>query len=136
MQQYLGLIERVRATLNGSGVDLELSASIAWWYNEQATNGNLPSGDASLIAQRVEVLVPMVYDGIGDTVQSLISRSEDEIAKAPTLIGIGASEFPTYVDLLGAVESLNSHFADTVNYEGVSIYEYQSLRQLPGGPST
>ena len=134
MRQYLRLLERVRSSLDNSGLALELSASIAWWYNDQARNGNLPSGDAASIGQRIEVLVPMVYDGIGETVQSLISRSEDEIEKAPTLIGIGASEFRSYTDLASAIDSLNEHFAGMANYQGVSIYDYQALRQLPGAP--
>jgi len=134
MQQYLSLLERVRSSLDNRGVPLELSASIAWWYNDQARNGNLPSGDAATIARQVEVLVPMVYDGIGETVQSLISRSEDEIDKARTIIGIGASEFQSYAHLSGAIDSLNEHFAGMPNYEGVSIYDYQTLRQLPGAP--
>ena len=66
MRQYLRLLERVRSSLDNSGLALELSASIAWWYNDPARNGNLPSGDAASIGQRIEVLVPMVYDGIGE----------------------------------------------------------------------
>ena len=133
MQQFVALAEQIRSDIDSwelsSGVSLEFSAAVAWWYNERAAGGNLPSGDAALLAQSLDVLVPMVYGGIGGSAQDIINRSSDEIPEAATLVGIGATEFSTYSEILGAVNALRDEFGGRVNYLGTSVFKYETLKQ-------
>ena len=129
MAQYVQLLSKIRHALDKSDVDLEFSASIAWWYNERADSGDLPSGDAVLLATYLDCLAPMVYDGIGGTAEEIIKSASDETAEAKTLIGMGVHEFDTYIDLMNVIKQVNHHFAEYENYQGVSIFKYETLKE-------
>jgi len=115
---------------NTDNVSLIFSACIPWWSNEQADRGNLPSGDTWEIGKYVDIVIPLVYDGIGHTVDDIVLRVSDEIIERPTVVGINAKEFASYEELLSTIQNLDSFYANNSNYLGCSIFEYRSLLEL------
>lgn len=129
---YNSLISDVSNQINtfeiAEGQALDFSASIAWWYNENADSGVLPNGDASLLAQNLDVLVPMVYGGIGGSLLDIVARAYDEISEAPTIIGIGAGEFATYSDVISVRAGLDAYFSGDPYYMSTAVFDYHSLK--------
>jgi murein DD-endopeptidase MepM/ murein hydrolase activator NlpD/opacity protein-like surface antigen len=135
MQQYVALLSDIRNTIGPKGGPLEFSAAIAWWYNEQAVSGNLPSGAATTLAQHLDVLAPMIYDDLynsmGGSAADIISRTSDEVGAAPTIIGIGALDLGTYANVAATAGDLTAQLAGSVNYLGTSTFGYDSLPVWP-----
>jgi hypothetical protein len=129
---YNALLSEVRNRLDihesATGQKVRFSASVAWWFNEQADDGFLPNGDASLLSTYLDVLVPLVYDDIGDTVDDIVYRVDDEISEAPAVIGVGVHEFSSYHEVANVINGVNAYFSGEQNYLGTSIFEYDLLK--------
>ena len=132
LDEYNTLLAAIRNQINlhvsSTGQEVELSASVAWWFNEQADDGFLPNGDASLLSTYLDVLVLLVYDGIGDTVDDIVYRVDDEISEAPAVIGIGTHEFSSFEEIMDVMDGLNANFSGEENYLGTSIFKYDLLK--------
>ncbi|MEW6606719.1 MAG: carboxypeptidase regulatory-like domain-containing protein [bacterium] len=128
MQSYVLLLSKIRDTLDAnSDVSLHFSAAIAWWYNEKANEGKLPSGDTLNLAKYLQTVVPMVYvspDGI-------ISRVEDEIEEADTIVGIKVEDFFNfYKELKDTMVKIDKEFESKTHYKGISVFEYKTMKEL------
>lgn len=110
------------------GQNIIFSGSVAWWYNENAYSGVLPNGYATLLSQNLDVLIPLVFDGVGGSLIDIVNKSGDEISAAPTIIGIGTHEFATYGDVMGVRTGLDATFSGYPNYLGTAIFDYNSLK--------
>lgn len=131
LRQYVALLATVRDALAigtaDAGQKLILSAAIGWWYNAAADRG-LPSGDAALLATHLDLLVPMVYGGIGRSVEDIVARVQDTVRKAPTIIGLGAQEFPTASALRQVIAGLEAYsWVPATNFRGTAVFRYESL---------
>ena len=131
VQDFGALLGLLRDDLDehqaNTGQDLEFSATVAWWFNEQAALGNVPSADAVLLAEHVDTLVPLVFDGVGATATAIAERSRDELAEAQTLIGIGAAEIGSWEDRLDVLAALDEEFSSNPSYVGTSTFHYHPL---------
>jgi len=130
MKQYLALVEQTSRQVRTSGLQgfsrqpLRLSAAIAWWYNERAKDGSLPSGSARQLGKSLDFVVPMVYDGIGGSAADVIRRVDDELESVPTMVGVARKEYPTEEALQSAIGKLNERYGPNPNFQGISIFEY------------
>ncbi len=131
MQQYVALLGKIRTVLGPKGSAVEFSAAIGWWYNEEAVAGHLPSGAVAMLAQSLDVLVPMVYDGVGGSAADIMGRAEDEVQAAPTLIGMGAQELGTYANVAATAHALARNFVGSAPYLGTSVFGYDKLPVWP-----
>ena len=134
MQQYENLAMDVRTQIdayeNAGGHPVAFSATVAWWFNEHADiQMDLPHGDAVLLAQHLDVIVPLVFGGTGSTAQEIIDRATDEILEAPTLIGIGSTDILTYSERLAVINALNNQFVGQANYQGTATFHYELLKE-------
>lgn len=130
IQDFASLLSQIRATIDASGQSPLFSAAIAWWFNEEAANGNLPAGDATALATHLDILVPMVFfEDTGNTTADIIGRVQDEIAEAPTIIGIHAEELGSgsYVDIQDTIIGLGEEFVPELNYQGTTVFHYALL---------
>ncbi|NOQ65205.1 MAG: hypothetical protein GQ582_11900 [Methyloprofundus sp.] len=127
MQQYVELIAILEPIIHLGDSSLEFSAALQWKYNEWAEQGLLPSGDAELLGEYLDHLVPMVY--ATDSLSRIQRRAEDEMSKAPTVIGIDAKSFNSYAEIIQAQQILDEQNRDNANYQGVSIYSFSTLYQ-------
>jgi len=137
LRQYVALLGDIRTAIDDSGLSLDFSASIAWWYNEQAYNGELPSGDAELLTGFLDVLVPMVYDdaedssGLGVSFEDIEGKVEDENSEARTIVGVGAHKFGTYPDIASVIAELDTKsWPEPANYGGTCVFKYATLKEL------
>ncbi len=126
--QYIDLTSGISDQITTHSQPLEFSATIAWWFNEEANNGILTNGYTTTLTENVDVLVPLVYDGVGGSWLDIVDRAGDEISEAPTLIGIGAHEFTSYSDVINAQTGLDAAFSGNSNYMGTSVFKYDSLK--------
>jgi hypothetical protein len=137
MKQYVELLAKASQKVRESGVTaasgrpLQLSAAVAWWYNERARDGRLPSGAAVLLGRHLDFVVPMVYDGIGGSSADVIRRVSDELTAVPTMIGLARKEFKRDEDLQQAIRALDEKYRDNPRYRGVSIFEYDRWLREP-----
>jgi hypothetical protein len=137
MKQYSALLEQTsrqvqeRGLKGLSGQPLRLSAAIAWWYNERAKDGPLPSGSAKLLGKSLDFVVPMVYDGIGGSAADVIRRVDDELQAVPTVIGVARKEYPSEEALQSAIEKLNERYSASPNFQGVCVFEYHRWFGIP-----
>ena len=130
IEDYVSLLSQIRTTIDASGQSPLFSAAIGWWYNENAASGDLPAGDATALAAYLDILVPMVFfDTPGHTTAQVISRVTDEIAEAPTIVGIHAGEIgsASYVDVQAAIVGLNETFGPNPNYQGTTVFHFGLL---------
>ncbi len=136
MSGYLQLLGKARLAIDthnrSTNATLRLSVATAWWWNEQAAEGNLPSADASKVARHTHFIVPMVYGDEprpGTDLSFLVARSADEVRKAATLVGIAAWDFRGKAGLDAIRRQLDAHqWPVARNYLGTSVYSFESLQ--------
>jgi hypothetical protein len=137
MQQYGELLAQTFRQVRESGLKgisnrpLSLSAAVAWWHNERAKDGHLPSGAVKTLTRYLDFVVPMVYDGIGGSAADVARRVDDELAEAPTLVGVARKEYPSDDALRTAISALNERYAASPNFRGVSVFEYARWAGVP-----
>lgn len=137
MQQYVELLAQTSRQVRESSLKgrshqpLRVSAAIAWWYNERAKDGNLPSGAARTLGKYLDFVVPMVYDGIGGSAADVSRRIDDELADVPTMIGVARKEYPSQEALDTAIRSLNEQYGQRPTFRGISIFEYSRWFGVP-----
>lgn len=132
LDEFLGLLSWIRNQVDTHetvyGQSIVISFSVAWWFNEQADAGALPNGDAGLLSTYVDVLVPLVYDGVGSTFDGIVSRVDDEISEAPTVIGIGSHEFSSCYETQNIQSGLDEYYSQTPDFLGTSVFKYAHLK--------
>ncbi|MCC2671675.1 MAG: hypothetical protein K0Q72_4146, partial [Armatimonadetes bacterium] len=134
--QYLALVTRVSVQVKAGGLPLkagrpfQLSAAVAWWYNERAKDGRLPSGAAAALGKHLDFIVPMVYDGIGGSAEDVIRRVSDELETTPTMIGLARKEFNSSAALQQTIRALDEKYRANPRYRGISIFEYDRWTQV------
>ncbi len=127
MAQYVDLLALLDPVIHGNS-QLIFSAAIHWKYNEWAEQGRLPSGDTALLAQYLDVAVPMVYQT--DSLRLIHRRSADEIEEIPTVVGIDATSFDTYANLISIQNELDEKNRRSAHYLGTSVHSFSSLSAL------
>jgi hypothetical protein len=136
MKQYLALVTRVSVQVKAGGLPLkagrpfQLSAAVAWWYNERAKDGRLPSGAAAALGKHLDFIVPMVYDGIGGSAEDVIRRVSDELETTPTMIGLARKEFNSSAAFQQTIRALDEKYRANPRYRGISIFEYDRWTQV------
>ena len=152
IQDFVLLLSQLRTAIDASGQSIEFSAALPWWFNENAercvdhaesppcsiSGFRLPSGDATMLAQHLDVLVLMVFfdrpanpDLAGLDVDRLKNRSADEISETLTVIGINADgDFgtATYSEVDAILNALTDHFVGEANYLGTAVFKYEALK--------
>lgn len=137
MKQYVELLAQTSRQVRESSLigrahqPVRLSAAVAWWYNERAKDGNLPSGAARTLGKYLDFAVPMVYDGIGGSAADVSRRIDDELADVPTMIGVARKEYPSQEALDSAIRTLNEQYGHRATFRGISIFEYSRWFGVP-----
>ena len=136
MQQYSDLLDTLDVVIQKSPIHLELSPAIAWWYDEWSRQGRTNSAAAANLARFVDMLVPMAYGSANAA--TISTRVADEVAAAPTLVGLMAPDFADHDALETAIAALGSSFTGESNYLGICVYRYATLAALSrsGGGNT
>ncbi|MCA9838591.1 MAG: hypothetical protein KC422_16855 [Trueperaceae bacterium] len=134
MQDYVLLLSQIRSYLNDFESRLEFSGAIAWWYNERAQRGTLPSGSATVLSSYLDVLVPMVYfdtqvNDLSFAETTIFNRSIDELQSANTIIGINLDEFKSYspATLEQFIKNLNRRYETQTTYKGISLFSLENF---------
>ncbi len=137
MAQFKTLVQRIRDEkidpYNDDHPNVIFTSTVGWWYNERrlgAPDGYLNSGAAEL-TEYLDAIVPMVYSGgVGEDVDDIVSRVDDEIreANAPTIIGIShesLQNFPGGVQ--AAIAGLAQEFEGDPAFDGVAVFQFADL---------
>ena len=125
MAQYVELLSKLDPIIHSNMSSMEFSAAIQWKYNEWAAQGLLPSGDAGVLSQYLDTLVPMVYGT--SSIFKIQERSEDEFSKAQTVVGIDVKSFESYSDILYVQRTLDYHNRRNTNYLGTSVHYFSNF---------
>jgi hypothetical protein len=114
-----------------------LSAAIGHFHDRQAASGKTPSGDPSVWARHLDVLVPMAYlDGgrwDGESLEAKVSTTwryaRGEVEAAPTVVGVRGSRFQTAAERAALEQGLMDSARGNPNFRGVAWFG------LPGSPT-
>lgn len=130
-QQYVSLLEKVRAVLDKRAPHMLFSAAVAWWYSSKEKGGDLENGlGTNLVnSKRLDMVVPMIYDEAGPSSEAVITKMHENgyIGDgAATLVGMGVEEFASISDLDKNVQEVIDYAKSNSNcYEkfyGISIF--------------
>lgn len=125
MSQYIVLLSKLEPIVHSADSSLDFSAAIQWKYNEWAEQGLLPSGDAELLGEYLDTLVPMVYGT--ESIFKIQQRSEDEFNETSTVVGIDAKSFKNYSDILYVQRTLDYHNRRNHKYLGTAVHYFSTL---------
>lgn len=139
-QKYISMIEQVRVVIDNKNPNLLFSAAVAWWYSAQTSSGNLQQGRGFDLVKktRLDLIVPMIYDGAGGSVEKVMSRSKDYIAdQAATVCGMDVRDYSNNELFSADVEGVFSEMAkdgDRAKYfYGVSTFSNTRYYDWPAG---
>ncbi|WP_371802013.1 hypothetical protein [Candidatus Lokiarchaeum ossiferum] len=125
-EHWLELLSKIRVLLDEYKADYDrvpvLSGAVAYWYNERTINNSLERGDPATLHTYLEVIIPMVYGGIGKTAEDIYAKIEDELPYSPMVIGIGYEEFSSHSAMLETIAALSLKCENSTNFFGISIY--------------
>ena len=124
-QKYIKLLEEVRKVVD-EYPSILYSAAVAWWYSANTRDGELDNGRGfDLVnSKRLHMLVPMIYDGAGDTNDDVIKHANDYLNDgAPTCIGMAYTDHPDIKnDANAVINSILTNQTRTQYLYGVSVF--------------
>ena len=124
--QYISLMEQLRAVIDEKRPNLVFSAAVAWWYTSHAKQGTLDNGSGKDLVndKRLDMVFPMIYGGAGGSVAIVVKRSLYLDDGAATCVGISYSdygdEFQATVD--GINQNIRANAAREPYYYGISVF--------------
>ncbi|OUM58316.1 hypothetical protein PIROE2DRAFT_64496 [Piromyces sp. E2] len=124
---FLKVVENGRNAINDVRPNTTYSAAVAWWYSSKAKQSELQYGRGYDIVRRdrLDIIIPMIYDGAGGTVERVISRSEDYITdKAATVIGIAVEDYE-YGLFKNITQEITNIRGGSDYFYGISVYANQ-----------
>ncbi|ORX75985.1 hypothetical protein BCR32DRAFT_249110 [Anaeromyces robustus] len=121
---FLKVVEYGRQAINEFRPKTTYSAAVAWWYSSKAKNNELEYGRGYDLVNkdRLDFIIPMIYDGAGGTVERVISRSEDYITdNASTVIGIAVEDYD-YDKFNNIAQEIKNIRKESQYFNGISVY--------------
>ncbi|ORX75984.1 hypothetical protein BCR32DRAFT_329570 [Anaeromyces robustus] len=121
---YLKVIEYGRQAINEFRPNTKYSAAVAWWYSAITKNKELVYGRGGDLVNkdRLDFIIPMIYDGAGGTVEKVISNSEDYITdNVSTVIGIAVNDY-NYNNFNNIIQEIKKRRRESKYFKGISIF--------------
>ena len=90
-KNYTKVIENCRKAINKYRPNTTLSAAVGWFYSSRTKKNEIEGGRGYELVNKdkLDFLVPMIYDGAGNNLDDIIKHSEDYINdKANSVIGL------------------------------------------------
>eukprot|EP00833_Pecoramyces_ruminatium_P006241 jgi/Orpsp1_1/1180273/evm.model.c7180000072746.1 len=124
-QNYIRVLEECRQAVNEVRPNTTLSAAVAWWYSSHTKSNTLDNGRGyDLVnANRLDFIIPMIYDGAGGTAERVIQRARDYLTDpANTVIGIDVRDYNENLlsNVTTIIDRSRNDYPDYFN--GISIY--------------
>ena len=124
-QQYIKVIEESQKIISQRPKTL-FSAAVAWWYPQKSKEGLLQNGRGYDLVQngRLDLVVPMIYDGAGGTIQKVVKRMQDYLGdNVPTVAGMDVQDYNS--EFTDAWMGVTNELISNSSFYGVSIYSQE-----------
>ncbi|KAG4091264.1 hypothetical protein H8356DRAFT_1004086 [Neocallimastix lanati (nom. inval.)] len=124
-QNYIRVIEECRQAVNEVRPNVTLSAAVAWWYSSRTQNNELENGRGyDLVNEdRLDFIIPMIYDGAGGTAERVLNRAEDYLTdNASTVIGIAYADYNENLNSTVTTIIERSKMNHPNYFNGISIF--------------
>ena len=122
-QNYTKILENCRKAINEYRYNITFSAAVGWFYSSKTKKGEILGGRGYELVNknRLDFIVPMVYDGAGGTIQNIIKHSDDYLNdEANTVIGLDVRDYREELN-----DMINQVFENRQNskyFYGISIF--------------
>jgi len=138
-RNYLKVLEYGRKAINDFRPNTTFSGGIAWWLSGDAKSGELEYGRGYDLVNkdRLDFIIPLIFDGSGGTVEKVINNSEDYLAdKVSTSIGISVEEYD-YNNFNDIIQNIKDNRKGNEYFKGITIFanhlypDWQSFKKEP-----
>jgi hypothetical protein len=124
-QNYIRLIEECRQAVNEVRPNITLSAAVAWWYSSLTKKNKLDNGRGYDLVNknRLDFVIPMIYDGAGGTAERVLNCAEDYLSdNASTVIGIAYADYNENLSSTVATIVERSKMNHPDYFNGIAIF--------------
>ena len=114
---------------------MRVSSATAYFYDNLYERNSMSLGDLRIQSKYLDAMIPMAYLSSDDAgrfsldrkVEEIIIKVEGEVETAPTVVGINANNFDSFVDTETVENALWDHFGHNPNFRGVCLFEFDKL---------
>ena len=122
-QNYTKILENCRKAINDYNFNIAFSAAVGWFYSSKTKKGEIIGGRGYELVNkdRLDFIIPMVYDGAGGTIRNIIKHTDDYINdNANTVIGLAVRDYNENLDDM--IEQVFENRENSNYFYGVAIY--------------
>ncbi|ORX85589.1 hypothetical protein BCR32DRAFT_290573 [Anaeromyces robustus] len=122
--KYLEVIAQGRKAINDFKPNITYSGAVSAWYVTDAKNNELKHGRGYDLVNKdmFDIVIPMMYDGSGDTVEEVIEYSENYFTdKVTTIIGLSVKEWD-YNEFSNIIEQVKNRKKGNKYFNGIAIF--------------
>ena len=122
-KNYTKILENCRKAINKYRPNTTFSAAVGWFYSYRTKKNEIEGGRGYELVNKdkLDFLVPMIYDGAGDTLADIIKHSDDYINdKANSVIGLDVRYHGDNLDNI--MNQVVEYRKNSSYFHGISVF--------------
>ena len=122
-QNYTKILENCRKAINKYRPNITFSAAVGWFYSSKTKKNEIIGGKGNDLVNKnkLDFLIPMIYDGAGNTLSDILKHSDDYLNdKANTVIGLAVLDHGD--NLQNIINQVVENRKNSSYFYGISLF--------------